>query len=99
MRAPTLLIALAAAGCTPMTPGTADPAVPPSQTTQCNADAAAALVGQKASAETGGHALSLTGARSLRWGPPGAIFTMDYRPDRVNVIYDAAMAITEIRCG
>lgn len=65
----------------------------------CQADAASSLVGQKASSETGDRALALTGARSLRWGPPGAVWTMDYRQDRVNVRYDDAMAITEVTCG
>lgn len=66
---------------------------------ECKADAASALAGQGASSETGARALSLTGARTLRWGPPGAVWTMDYRQDRVNVRYDDAMRITEITCG
>ena len=65
----------------------------------CQADAANSLVGQKASSETGARALELTGARSLRWGPPGAVWTMDYRQDRANVRYDDAMVITEVTCG
>ena len=44
-------------------------------------------------------AAGATGATSLRWGPPGAIFTMDYRQDRVNVMYDDNSMITEVRCG
>lgn len=65
----------------------------------CKAEAAHALVGQKADSDTGARALALSGARSLRWGPPGAVWTMDYREDRVNVRYDDSMAITEITCG
>lgn len=65
----------------------------------CRAEAARSLVGERASSETGSRALSLTGARSLRWGPPNSAWTMDYRPDRVNVRYDGAMRITEITCG
>ena len=100
MRALPCLIALAAAtGCTPMTSPPDEPAVAPTQTGPCQADPAQALLGQKASAETGARVLAMTGARTLRWGPPGAIFTMDYRTDRVNLLYDAAMTITEIRCG
>jgi len=74
----------------------------PSQTggeTLCRADAGRELVGLKASSETGSRALSLTGATSLRWGPPGAMWTMDYRQDRVNVRYDAAMTVTDVTCG
>jgi hypothetical protein len=65
----------------------------------CDADAASGYVGRQATAASGGEILRATGASTLRWGPPGAVFTMDYRPDRVNVMYDAAMTITELRCG
>ena len=65
----------------------------------CAAAAAQTLIDQKATAETGAQALSLTGAQTLRWGPPGAMFTMDYRPDRVTVMYDEALLITQIKCG
>ena len=65
----------------------------------CRAEAAQSLTGQTASAETGARALALTGARSLRWGPPDSAWTMDYRPDRLNVRYDKRMAITEVTCG
>lgn len=68
-------------------------------TGQCEAAAASTLVGRTAGSDTGARALALTGARSLRWGPPGALWTMDYRQDRVNVRYDDAMTITEITCG
>ena len=95
---PSVIALAAATGCT-MAPTAIEPAIPPTQAAQCQADPAQALIGQKASNGTGARALVLTGARTLRWGPPGAIFTMDYRTDRVNILYDAAMAITEIRCG
>ena len=36
---------------------------------------------------------------TLRWGPPNAAWTMDYRQDRVNVRYDERMKIVEITCG
>jgi hypothetical protein len=65
----------------------------------CKADAASALIGQTASSETGARALALTGARTLRWGPPRSVWTMDFREDRVNVRYDDAMRITEVSCG
>ena len=65
----------------------------------CMAEPAQVLIGQRAGSDTGARALKLTGARTLRWGPPGAVFTMDYRTDRVNVTYDESMAITAVRCG
>lgn len=91
--APIAFILLA--GCvTVEAPRAADP-----DGSMCRARAAASLVGQTASSETGARALSLTGAHSLRWGPPNSAWTMDYREDRVNVRYDGAMRITEITCG
>lgn len=66
---------------------------------ECNAAAAQGLVGEQATAEAGQRALALTGAGQLRWGPPDTAFTMDYRTDRVNVIYDRAMTITQVTCG
>lgn len=65
----------------------------------CSADAASAYVGQKATGQVGSQILQATGARQLRWGPPGAAFTMDFRQDRVNVMYDQAMTITDVTCG
>ena len=65
----------------------------------CDAEAAREFVGRKASGESGAAILRATGAATLRWGPPNSVFSMDYRTDRVNVMYDAAMTITEVRCG
>lgn len=65
----------------------------------CSTEGTARFLGQRVTAELGARIMRETGASQLRWGPPGAVFTMDYRPDRVNVMYDQAMAVTEIRCG
>lgn len=65
----------------------------------CDAEAAQSFVGQKATAESGARIRGKTGARQLRWGPPDSAWTMDFRPDRVNVRYDRDMTITEITCG
>ena len=65
----------------------------------CDADDAQGVIGEQASSATGQRILDLTGARMLRWGPPGAVFTMDFRPDRVNVMYDGRLSITQISCG
>ena len=35
----------------------------------------------------------------LRWAPPRSAMTMDYRQDRVNVMYDDAYKITQVTCG
>ena len=103
MKIATALIALAPAAmlsaCTTTSAdggtGTGDG----NETAMCDADAASEYVGQKATAENGARILDETGARQLRWGPPDSAWTMDFRPDRVNVRYDRAMTITEITCG
>jgi len=66
---------------------------------ECDATNAQNLVGQLADAEMGQRLLRATGAQVLRWGPPDSAMTMDFRPDRLTVSYDASMAITRIACG
>ena len=65
----------------------------------CKNDGLDGFVGQKASAEVGTALLKASGAKTLRWGGPGMAMTMDFRPDRLTVSYDATMAITSARCG
>ena len=89
--------ALALAGCA-STGATGGSAPDPREGT-CDAAAAQSLIGQQASAEAGQRLLALTGARQLRWAPPGAALTMDFRPDRLTVSYDGSMRIDRITCG
>ena len=65
----------------------------------CNAEKVQSYVGKQASADSGAAILKDSGARTLRWGPPNAAWTMDYRQDRVNVEYDGKMKIVRITCG
>jgi len=65
----------------------------------CNADAVQSHVGQTATPELGATILKESGARTLRWGPPRSAMTMDYRQDRVNILYDDAYEITQLTCG
>ena len=65
----------------------------------CDATEAQQFVGRTATASLGQEILDMTNSRSLRWGPPDSMFTMDYRADRVNVMYDQKSAITRIYCG
>jgi len=74
-------------------------APPPPAEMTCNADAAQRYVGQTASPDVGAAILKATGARTLRWGPPHSAMTMDYREDRVNIMYDDAYKITQVTCG
>lgn len=94
------LAALALAGCaaTDTPPPAAEAPAAPAERT-CDAAPAQRHVGQKVTAELGEAILAESGARTLRWGPPRSAWTMDYRPDRVNVRYDDDMVIEAITCG
>lgn len=97
MRVPAILFAPIALGaCAASAPGDV-PAQPGGGT--CHAEGAARFIGQQATAALGAEVLAATGARSLRWGPPGGAMTMDYREDRVNVFYSDALLIERITCG
>ena len=65
----------------------------------CDAGPAQSFLGRTANDDLASAILSAAGAKSLRWGGPDTVFTMDYREDRVNVIYDAEGIITKITCG
>jgi hypothetical protein len=65
----------------------------------CNAAPAQYHIGHDATQAMGAAIMKDSGARTLRWGPPNAAWTMDYRQDRVNVQYDEKMKIVKITCG
>jgi hypothetical protein len=90
--------ALLMAGCTPAMPDD-EPLRPAPPLAQCDADGVQGSVGAQATADLGAQLQDRTGATRFRWGPPGALFTKDYRQDRLNVMYDADMRITRIYCG
>ena len=99
---PTLLLALTA--CQPLQSTGAPPmenedAPIDLSAGDCDAAPAQKLIGQTATQALGADALRLTRSKQLRWAPPGAILTMDYRMDRVTVGYDERMVVTSVRCG
>ena len=96
-RISTAILSLALAGCVQSTAVEQPEYREVGQSGECDADLAKSFVGQRATTDSGAAILRATGASTLRWGPPDSVFTMDYRPDRVNVMYDAEMAITEVR--
>lgn len=65
----------------------------------CDATGLQDHLGHTATQQSGAKLLELSGAHSLRWGPPDSAWTMDYREDRLNVRYDHEMKITAITCG
>jgi hypothetical protein len=65
----------------------------------CRSEALNQFVGQRADAILGAKMLEVSGARILRWVAPGMAVTMDFRPDRLTVVYDADYRITQANCG
>src|SRR3954464_12126699 len=66
---------------------------------KCEATGTEQLIGQPGSSETGAAILRATHAAALRWAPPGAALTMDYREDRVTVRLGPDGKVTGIDCG
>lgn len=93
-------VAMAIAGCTATDADGIASAVPDGDSSRmCNAASVQTHVGQTVTDDLGATILAASNARSLRWGPPRSVWTMDYRQDRVNVQYDDKMVITAITCG
>lgn len=90
-------------GCAPLPPSDPPPEeeVPVHGSTGrvCDAAPAQSLVGREANADLGAEAMRLSGAGKLRWIPKGAMVTMDYREDRLNIELDENNRVTRIRCG
>jgi hypothetical protein len=97
------MAALALTGCVvnvgDSAPDLAEAVPPPPVPMLCNPAPAQYHIGHDATQAMGAAILKDSGARTLRWGAPIAVWTMDYREDRVNVRYDGKMKILEITCG
>ena len=65
----------------------------------CAADPGEQFIGKSGTSETGAAILRATHAAVLRWAPPGAMLTMDFRSDRVTVRLGRDGRITAIKCG
>ncbi len=65
----------------------------------CNAAPVQDLIGREATQALAADAQRRSGARRVRWLPPGAIVTMEFSPDRLNIEYDSRMRVTGLRCG
>ncbi|WP_058836161.1 I78 family peptidase inhibitor [Luteimonas abyssi] len=96
----TTLAALALTACASSHDGgAATPEAPSDDLAQCDAARAQSLVGQPSSDAVLEQARAATGASSLRALKPDDMATMDYRPDRLNVMLDDAGVVTSFRCG
>lgn len=71
----------------------------PVTSAKCDTAPLAPLIGQAGTAELAAEGLKLSGARALRWKQPGAMFTMDYRPDRLNASLDTQNRVIGFDCG
>ena len=91
------VLSLALAGCADGTQSTPTP--PPALAAACKSDGLDRFIGQKATADLAAQMLTASGAKMLRWAPPRSAMTMDFRPDRLTIAYDDAMAILSARCG
>jgi hypothetical protein len=91
----------APAGETPVAsaPAPASTAAPPAMTTSCNADAAKAAVGKKATDEVIEQARVAAGATVARALRPDMMITMEYRGDRLNLRTDTSDVVVGVSCG
>lgn len=90
-----LLAALALAGCSTV----ADKPASNPEEAMCDLAPLKRFVGQVSTPALNAEAQKLAGAKSLRMKPPGAMVTMDYRPDRLNISLDEQNRVTEFDCG
>lgn len=93
----TAAVTMVLAGCADE--GIDNMPAPPLASGSCSNEKLAGFVGQKATVALGEQMLTVSGAKSLRWGPPRTPMTMDFREDRLTVAYDDDMTITSARCG
>jgi hypothetical protein len=90
----TIPLALAISACAPAQPlEGADPI------RVCSPEALSAMVGRTWSDSLRAEALRLSRARNARVIRPGALVTMDYRSDRLNVHLTAQGRIVRFDCG
>ena len=86
------------AGCSTVT--STEPATPtPPEKSDCAPDGLDLFLGKQATPELGAIMLKASGAKTLRWVAPGMMVTMDFRPDRLTVSYDAGYKILRVSCG
>ena len=93
-------VLMAMTGCASVPPAAAEEGAAQAETgRKCDSAPAQKLVGRARSRALGAEAKRLSGAATLRWIPEGAMVTMDYREDRLNLHLDAANKVVRIACG
>ena len=71
----------------------------PAPVGRCEALRAEFAVGEAYSRRLGERALQRSGARTLRVRRPGEAYTMEYRPDRLNIDLDRMNRVRGVSCG
>ena len=76
------------------------PAGQPAGSGSCGADKAAAFIGRQDRPTTRADLVKAVGHDRIRWLGPDDAMTMDFSPERLNVLLDAQKRlITGVRCG
>jgi len=89
-------LALGLPACATTTPGEG---APEAAAGACNAAAARALIGRRATHALVAEAQRLTGSRRVRSIRPGMMVTMDYSPDRLNIHIGPDEKVERFACG
>ena len=89
--------ALALGACHPETAAAPPPHARPGGT--CHADRVQGLIGKAVDDAAAQQARQRSGARLLRVLLPGQMMTMDFRPDRLNIILGPDRVATRVNCG
>lgn len=72
---------------------------PPATSDRCNAAAADEAIGRKDTPALRAETARRVGHARIRWLPPGAMVTQDWREDRLNIDIDAGGVVVRARCG
>jgi hypothetical protein len=99
MMLPEMLAMVLAAGAAPPQTGFEAYPVRSENGHRCGTARTKALIGRKRSPAVEAEASRLSGAAIVRWVAMGAMVTMDYRPDRLNLRLDRRGRILSANCG
>lgn len=99
MRAIWLTTMLPLTACVQGGNAAADPSPPMAIGGTCRADGLMAFTGKKMTDALSREMLRASGAKTMRAGGPDTAMTMDYREDRLTIVYDKDMFVASARCG
>jgi hypothetical protein len=100
----TLSIAVGVAACAPpqgpaYQTGQREPISLRDDGDECGQSLVQSFVGLRANDTLRGEIASRSGAKNIRWIPPGTPVTRDFRVDRLNAELDEDDVIVTLRCG